>query len=72
MRTAIIGGGAAGFFAAIRLKELVPAMDVTIFERSQRVLAKVEVTGGFNFQAAWTTATVAAQSIAKAYAFDER
>lgn len=46
MRTAIIGGGAAGFFAAIRLKELVPAMDVTIFERSQRVLAKVEVSGG--------------------------
>lgn len=46
MRTAIIGGGAAGFFAAIRLKELVPEMDVTIFERSQRVLAKVEVSGG--------------------------
>ncbi len=46
MKTAIIGGGAAGFFLAISLKELVPEMEVTIFERSQRVLAKVEVSGG--------------------------
>jgi len=46
MKTAIIGGGAAGFFLAISLKELMPEMEVTIFERSQRVLAKVEVSGG--------------------------
>ncbi len=46
MKTAIIGGGAAGFFTAITLKELMPEMDVTIFERSQHVLAKVEVSGG--------------------------
>jgi len=46
MKTAIIGGGAAGFFLAINLKELCPQMEVTIFERSQRVLAKVEVSGG--------------------------
>ena len=46
MRTAIVGGGAAGFFLAINLKEMFPAMDVTILERSQRVLAKVEVSGG--------------------------
>ena len=46
MRTAIVGGGAAGFFLAINLKEMLPAMDVTILERSQRVLAKVEVSGG--------------------------
>ncbi|MBQ7419945.1 MAG: NAD(P)/FAD-dependent oxidoreductase [Prevotella sp.] len=46
MKTAIIGGGAAGFFLAINLKELLPEMEVTIFERSQRVLAKVEVSGG--------------------------
>jgi predicted flavoprotein YhiN len=45
-RTAIIGGGAAGFFLAVNLKEMMPEMDVTIFERSQRVLAKVEVSGG--------------------------
>ncbi|MBO4718540.1 MAG: aminoacetone oxidase family FAD-binding enzyme [Prevotella sp.] len=46
MKTAIVGGGAAGFFLAINLKELCPQMEVTIFERSQRVLAKVEVSGG--------------------------
>lgn len=46
MKTAIIGGGAAGFFLAVNLKEMCPAMEVTILERSQRVLAKVEVSGG--------------------------
>lgn len=46
MRTAIVGGGAAGFFLAINLKEMMPEMEVTIFERSHRVLAKVEVSGG--------------------------
>ena len=46
MKTAIIGGGAAGFFLAINLKEMSPQMEVTIFERSQRVLAKVEISGG--------------------------
>ena len=39
MRTAIVGGGAAGFFLAINLKELMPAMEVTIFAMvSQAVL----------------------------------
>ena len=46
MKTAIIGGGAAGFFLAINLKEMCPEMEVTILERSKRVLAKVEVSGG--------------------------
>ena len=46
MKTAIIGGGAAGFFAAINLKEMCPEMQVTIFEKSKKVLAKVEVSGG--------------------------
>lgn len=45
-KTAIVGGGAAGFFLAVNLKEMVPEMEVTIFERSPRVLAKVEVSGG--------------------------
>lgn len=45
-RVAIIGGGAAGFFAAIRLKSLSPGMDITILERQSRVLKKVEVSGG--------------------------
>ncbi len=46
MKTAIIGGGAAGFFLAINLKEMMPAMEVTIFEKSKKVLAKVEISGG--------------------------
>ena len=46
MRTAIIGGGVAGFFLAINLKEMMPTMEVTIFEKSKKVLAKVEVSGG--------------------------
>ncbi len=46
MKTAIIGGGAAGFFLAVNLKEMMPEMEVTIFERAQRVLSKVEVSGG--------------------------
>ena len=46
MKTAIIGGGAAGFFLAVNLKERMPEMEVDIFERSQHVLAKVEISGG--------------------------
>ncbi|WP_028912753.1 NAD(P)/FAD-dependent oxidoreductase [Prevotella sp. MA2016] len=46
MKTAIVGGGAAGFFLAINLKEMCPQMEVTIFEKSKKVLAKVEVSGG--------------------------
>jgi predicted Rossmann fold flavoprotein len=46
LKTAIIGGGAAGFFLAINLKEMMPTIEVTIFEKSKKVLAKVEVSGG--------------------------
>ena len=45
-KTVIVGGGAAGFFLAVNLKEMVPTMEVTILECSQRVLAKVEISGG--------------------------
>ena len=46
MEIAIIGGGAAGFMAAITAQKTDPASKVTIFERAQKVLAKVEKTGG--------------------------
>lgn len=46
MNIAIIGGGAAGFFTAINLKELAPKAQVTIYEAAPKVLAKVAVTGG--------------------------
>jgi predicted Rossmann fold flavoprotein len=43
---AVIGGGAAGFFAAITAKEHNPVARVVIFERSDQVLAKVRISGG--------------------------
>lgn len=46
MRVAIIGGGAAGFFSAIHVRENHPESQVVIFEKSKKVLAKVKVSGG--------------------------
>ena len=46
MKVAIIGGGAAGFFAAIRAKENYPEAEVSIYEKSSKLLAKVKVSGG--------------------------
>ena len=46
LHIAIIGGGAAGFFAAIAAKQKQPHADITIFEKNSKVLAKVEITGG--------------------------
>ena len=42
----IIGGGAAGFFAAINVAESNPELKVTILEKSSKVLQKVKVSGG--------------------------
>ena len=42
----IIGGGAAGFFAAINMAESNPELKVTILEKSGKVLQKVKVSGG--------------------------
>lgn len=42
----IIGGGAAGYFAAINAAELNPELEVTILEGSNKVLQKVKVSGG--------------------------
>lgn len=46
LHIAIIGGGAAGYFAAIEAKRNYPSADITIFEKNQKMLAKVEITGG--------------------------
>lgn len=43
---AIIGGGAAGFFSALSIKQQVPQAQVTIYEANAKVLAKVAITGG--------------------------
>jgi predicted Rossmann fold flavoprotein len=42
----IIGGGAAGFFAAINLKTMSPQLKVAILERGTDVLTKVKISGG--------------------------
>lgn len=42
----IIGGGAAGFFAAIRCAESAPDHRVILLEASQQLLAKVKISGG--------------------------
>ncbi|MDA7510673.1 NAD(P)/FAD-dependent oxidoreductase [Verrucomicrobia bacterium] len=42
----IVGGGAAGFFAAATCAELAPSLRIVILERSPRVLSKVKVSGG--------------------------
>ena len=45
-RVVIVGGGAAGFFAAVACKEANPAARVTVLEGSASPLAKVRVSGG--------------------------
>jgi predicted Rossmann fold flavoprotein len=43
---AIIGGGAAGFFAAVNCAKKFPQHRVTIYEKSAKLLSKVRVSGG--------------------------
>lgn len=45
-KVAVIGGGAAGCFAAVNMKEMNPDLDVTVYEAGPVLLAKVAVTGG--------------------------
>ncbi len=45
-RVIIVGGGAAGFFAAITCAEAKPDADVTILEKSAQFLSKVRISGG--------------------------
>lgn len=42
----IIGGGAAGFFAAITCAEANPAAQIIILEKTPHVLSKVRISGG--------------------------
>lgn len=42
----IVGGGAAGFYAAIHIAEANPAFKIAILERGKEVLTKVKVSGG--------------------------
>lgn len=42
----VIGGGAAGFFCAVNAARMNPDLQVTLFEKSTKLLAKVKVSGG--------------------------
>lgn len=42
----VLGGGAAGFFGALRYKELKPDSAVLILERGAKLLEKVRISGG--------------------------
>jgi len=65
MKVAVIGGGAAGFFAAIHAKKNHPKAVVVIFEKSQKFLAKVKVSGGGRCNV--TNACQAINALCKAY-----
>lgn len=45
-RVLIIGGGASGFFTAIKIAEENPDIEVTILEQGRNVLTKVKISGG--------------------------
>ncbi len=46
LKVIIIGGGAAGSFASVHLKRMVPEADVVLLEAGRRTLSKVAITGG--------------------------
>ena len=46
IRVAVIGGGAAGFFAAISAKQHHPDAEVIIYEKTAKLLSKVRISGG--------------------------
>ena len=45
-RIVVVGGGAAGFFAAIACAEARPGAEVMILEKTAHFLAKVKISGG--------------------------
>ena len=65
MKVAIIGGGAAGFFSAFSVKEHHPNSKVTIFEKSNKLLSKVKVSGGGRCNV--TNACFSASKLSKSY-----
>lgn len=46
MKIAVIGGGAAGFFSAISVKEHHPESQVYLLEKTNKLLSKVRISGG--------------------------
>ncbi len=65
MKVAIIGAGAAGFFAAIAVKENYPKAKVIVFEKSKNILSKVRISGGGRCNV--TNAETSISALAKCY-----
>lgn len=42
----VIGGGAAGFFCAVNAARLNPSLNVTLLEKTGKLLSKVKISGG--------------------------
>lgn len=65
MKIGIIGGGAAGFFSAIQAQTTHPKSTVVILEKSNKLLAKVKVSGGGRCNV--TNACTSIAELSKAY-----
>lgn len=65
MDVAVIGGGAGGFFAAISCKQTYPNAKVVLYEKSEKLLAKVKISGGGRCNV--THACFTASQLAKNY-----
>lgn len=61
----IIGGGAAGFFAALHAKATQPSLSVTIIEAAPQPLGKVRISGGGRCNV--TTSTLEPDWLLEAY-----
>ena len=46
MQLIVIGGGAAGFFCAVNAARMNPSLNVSIVEKSSKLLSKVRISGG--------------------------
>ena len=62
---AVIGGGASGFMAAITAKETNISSNVTIFEKTDKLLSKVKISGGGRCNV--TNATYSLSNLIKSY-----
>lgn len=62
---AVIGGGAAGFFGALNLKVAKPNAKVALFEKGNKLLSKVKLSGGGRCNV--THDALEVKTLAKAY-----
>lgn len=65
MKVGVIGGGAAGFFAAIQVKENFPESEVVLLEKTSKLLSKVKISGGGRCNVTNDTTSIA--ELTKAY-----